>query len=73
MNAAYLALHVAYYRLRPCGPGEAVRQVRIEEATATYIVDLDREGYVLGVEVLGDHDPRHVYATVLPRLRIASG
>ncbi|MDP8910834.1 MAG: DUF2283 domain-containing protein [Actinomycetota bacterium] len=45
----------AYIYLRAIGPGEAVQQVLVEDdrLRGDVILDLDRDGKLLGIEVLG--------------------
>lgn len=51
-NAAYLSL------VRSVDPGEAVSQVVVEDPRlrGEVILDLDKAGFLLGVEVLGARD-----------------
>jgi uncharacterized protein YuzE len=45
----------AYIYLRPIGPGEAVTQIPVEDIDGTIelVLDLDREGRLIGIEITG--------------------
>jgi uncharacterized protein YuzE len=62
-------IQAAYYGVCERGKGDVVCTIEIERDTV--VVDVDDEGRVLGIEVLGDHDPVGVPWRVLAGLRLS--